>query len=185
MKKRLSIFASGLLLILAASCAAPLRSNLPPSPGATSVPETMPIGVSPPPSSQTTMSLPLFTDPPSSAPSTAAWNICTWELYGLNSNPAILRTGQPVKIWAFIYIEDFPVTDVDTDLLVNGVVVDSQVVTVNFDEAWPVYFDYTPDRAGTVQITVRAILAVNAAFAIAPGGGNNYYELSNTMVIQP
>jgi hypothetical protein len=111
--------------------------------------------------------------------------VCTWLLYRLYTDPSVVRVGQPVRVWAYIYIDDFPSTDVLTELLVNGKMVDSKVVTITFDEAWPIYFDITPDQAGAFDISVRAIFVVNAAFANLPGGSNSYQEVSAKMEVQP
>jgi hypothetical protein len=96
----------------------------------------------------------------------------------------MIRAGQPVLIGAFIYVEDFPITDVDTELLVNDVVVAHQTVTVNFDEAWPFYFSFVPEKTGDYNLSIRAILDVNAAFANPPGGGDAYYSVSSRMTVQ-
>lgn len=112
------------------------------------------------------------------------WQVCTWNLYGLFMTPQAKPAGQTVTIGAFIYIEDFPITDVDTELLVNGLVTARQTISVNFDEAWPFYFSFVPDKSGDYNITIRAILDMNAAWANEPGGGNNYYIVSSVMTVQ-
>ena len=98
--------------------------------------------------------------------------------------PQAKPAGQAVTIGAFIYIEDFPITDVDTELLVNGLVTAHQTISVNFDEAWPFYFSFVPDKPGDYNITIRAILDMNAAWANEPGGGDNYYSVSSVMTVQ-
>ena len=112
------------------------------------------------------------------------WQVCTWNLYGLFMTPQTKPAGQAVTIGAFIYIEDFPITDVDADLLVNGLVTMRQTISVNFDEAWPFYFSFVPDKPGDYNITIRAILDMNAAWANEPGGGDNYYSVSSVMTVQ-
>jgi len=121
-----------------------------------------------------------ITDNPDSgaAPVEPRWQLCTWTLYGLYAEPPAAHPGQPVTVWAHVYVEDWPTTDILADLLVNGRVVEHRILTVNFDEAWPFKFVFIPDRAGVYDITVRAILAENAAFAAAPGGDRNYYTIS-------
>ena len=112
------------------------------------------------------------------------WQLCTWILYGLYAEPSVIHVGQPAKIWAFLYVEDFPVTDVNTELLVNGVVVDRKVVTLTYDEAWPFFFTYVPEKAGVYDITVRAILDINAHFADLPDGDSNYTYVHASMTVQ-
>jgi hypothetical protein len=128
--------------------------------------------------------LPVYNQPDITAVA-PIWQLCTWELYRLFTEPVVPLVGQPTIIWSYIYIEDFPTTDVNTELLVNGVVVDRQVVTVNFDEAWPFYFTYIPDKPGVFDLSVRAIFAVNAIFATMPGGEINYNEIAVKMVVLP
>jgi hypothetical protein len=111
------------------------------------------------------------------------WQVCTWNLYGIFTTTEI-HAGKPLTIGAYLYIEDFPTTDVDTELLVNNVTVARQTVSVNFDEAWPFYFPFVPDKPGDYNFCIKAILDVNAAFANLPGGGDGYYNVS-TMINVP
>jgi len=186
MKIRLTAVSGICALILAvASCSFPVVNPAP----ASAIPTTPDIKTTPELSSTPAPAALVSVSPPSDTQSLSAtpaptWQICTWILYQLDVDPSAPKAGQTVKIWAYIYIEDFPITDVLTDLLVNGVVVAHQVVTVNFDETWPFYFNFTPDNPGIFDISIRAILADNAAFATLPGGGSDYNEVSGKMVVQ-
>jgi hypothetical protein len=113
---------------------------------------------------------------------TPTQQLCTWTLYHLYSDPGVLKVGQPALIWAFIYMEDFPAADFYTELLVNGQVACQKTVTVNFDEAWPFYFDFTPAQAGVDTVSVRAILAVNAN-PDAPFSGQDYYQIDAQVAV--
>ncbi len=109
------------------------------------------------------------------------WQLCTWVLLPLRFEPQAPNPGQTVTIWANIYIEDFPVSDVLTELLIDGEVVDRQTLTVTFDESWPFSFPFIPEHAGQYQVAIRAILAVNSSFADLPGGSSEYFQVSEVM----
>lgn len=129
----------------------------------------------------TAVSSPGYRDSNPSA--TPVWQVCTWNLYGIFTTTSAIHAGKPMTVGAYLYIEDFPTTDVDTELIVNNVEVERQTVSVNFDEAWPFYFSCIPDKPGDYNITIRAILHMNAALANEPGGGNNYYSVSTIITV--
>jgi hypothetical protein len=183
MKIRLAVALTGCAaLLMAASCASPVTVSTNP----TSQDGTDVSTVASDPPATVTVSSPATSDgDPTLAATTPVWQICNWILYGLNAEPKVATVGQPVKIWAFVYIEDFPTSWVHTDLLVNGELVDSQVLMVNFDEAYPFSFTFTPQQAGVLDISIRGILSVNAPFTALPGGDSCYHVDSDLLTVQP
>ena len=168
-------------LLMAASCASPvaISTSQTPQDGTTVYTTSDP--------TTTVMTAPPTTSDadPTITTTTPVWQICNWILYNLNADPQVATVGQPVKIWAFVYIEDFPTSWVYTDLLVNGEVVDSQVLMVNFDEAYPFSFTYTPQQTGVLDISIRGILSVNAPFTALPGGESCYHVINDLLTVQP
>jgi len=125
-------------------------------------------------------------DPADSSASGAnsGWLLCTWTLNNLLIQPATASVDDKVEIWSDIYIEELPFSYVHTYLLVNGAVIDQQMVPVFFDEDTPFCFNFTPDKPGTYRIEVRAILQANEVFAALPGGEGNFISVSTNLLVQ-
>lgn len=109
------------------------------------------------------------------APSTPTGPVAQFTLSNLTA-PATANVGQGLLVTAVVRNVGGAAGTANVLLLVNGAVRDSQQVPVAPGQSETVGFDFTPNTAGTFQVTVRLagqdpLPARSVAVTLPPGGG--------------
>ena len=104
------------------------------------------------------------------------WLMTSWLISPLRTEPASVRAGEPVKVWANIYISDIPMSFIQAELSVDGALVDSKQLVFWFDDTLDFYLTFTPTLPGEYDVVVRANMLENEGYVNSSGEDLSLYS---------